>query len=180
MQKWFLLIISLLCFGVAKAQNESTLLTGIRLQKAHNFYYENGFNVEYTQQKFLNNKFIFGLSYYTSRLGSAFHSNAIKQDNYLFSFGYHFRSDKIICPILQMNVGYFYADYESPIFDVLPHTSALLSAETGLFLNFNIPVKVKATLGYNFITGNGTTGVGTIFPLYFQLGIFYQWHFKNE
>ncbi len=36
----------------------------------------------------------FGLSYVTTRLGSALGTNAIKQDNYLLNVGYFFRNQK--------------------------------------------------------------------------------------
>jgi len=159
------------------SQNES-LYTGVHFQKTHNFYYENGFSIEYTQQKYLKSKIYIGLIYCTSRLGSAINSFAIKQDNYLFQIGYHFRSNKIVCPVLQLNTGYFYADYGSPIFSDIPHTSILLSVEPGIYINFDYPVKSKVSFGYNFITGKGTSGPGTLFPLYFQCSLFYKINFK--
>lgn len=178
MRNLSLLIIFMLTLSSTFAQDKS-LLAGIRLQKTHNFYHENGFTVEYTQPKYLKDKIYIGFSYVTSRLGTAFHSNAIKQDNYLLQFGYHFRKSKIICPVLQLNTGYFYADYGSPIFDVLPHTSMLLSLEPGVFLNLKYPVKAKLSLGYNFITGDGVSGPGTLYPLFFQFSVYYKFTLKK-
>jgi hypothetical protein len=179
MRPLFIAFLFILSVSPTFAQDKF-LLTGIRLQKTHNLYYENGVTFDYTQQKYLNTKIYIGFSYVTSRLGTALNSNAIKQDNYLIQVGYHFRKDKIICPVLQLNTGYFYADYGSPIFDVLPHSSMLLSFEPGIFLNFKYPVKSKLSLGYNFITGNGTSGPGTLFPLFFQCSIYYQFNLKEN
>jgi hypothetical protein len=161
------------------AQDGSSFSAGLRFQKTHNLYYENGIAFDFASQKILDNRLHFGLSYVTSRLGSAIASNALKQDNYLFSLGYYFRHEKIINPIVQLNTGFFYADMEDPMFESIPHKSLLLSVEPGVFINFNYPIKAKATLGYNIITSDGTTGSGTVYPLYFQLSIFYQMNFKN-
>ena len=174
------LLFYILSFSVLSFSQENIFLAGIRIQKDHNFYFENGFNLEYTQQKYLSNKIYLGLSYATSRLGTAYNSYAIKQDNYLFHLAYYFRSDKIICPVVQLNTGYFYAYYGSPIFDMLPNTSMLLSLEPGIFLNFNFPVKAKISFGYNFITGNGLNGPGTLYPLFYQCSIYYQFKIKNK
>lgn len=179
MRKLCVVIICLLQLFNCFAQ-EKTILSGIRLQKNHNFYFENGVTIEYTQQKYLNKKIYIGLSYFTSRFGTAINSNAIKQDNYLLQVGYHFRNDKIICPVLQINTGYFYADYGSPVFDILPNTSMLLSIEPGIFLNFKYPIKSKISLGYNVMTGNGISGAGTLFPLFFQCSIYYQFNLKMK
>jgi hypothetical protein len=170
----YIFLITLILPHYLKSQENSGFSAGIRLQKTHHLYYENGIAFDYTHRVLLNNKIHLGFSYVSSRFGSAFHSNALKQDNYLVSCSYHFRNEKIICPIVTLNTGYFYADMEESFFEVIPHKSLLLSAETGIYMNFNYPVKVKSTFGFNFITGDGTSGPGTLYPLYIELSIFYQ------
>jgi hypothetical protein len=175
MKKHFLLFFFLILIpGLLISKEDRCFSVGIRLQKTHHLYYENGVAFDFTSQALLNKKIHVGFSYVTSRLGTAFHSNALKQDNYLLSCSYHFRHEKIICPVITLNTGYFYADMEESFFEVIPHKSLLLSAETGIFLNLNYPVKVKSTVGFNFITGDGTSGPGTLYPLYIELSIFYQ------
>ncbi|MFD2935185.1 hypothetical protein [Spirosoma flavum] len=72
----------------------------IRLQKSINLYAENGITVQYTHPKLAsNNRLYIGTSYVSSRLGIAFHSNAIKQDNYLLSASYYFRPKWLIQPV---------------------------------------------------------------------------------
>jgi hypothetical protein len=170
----YIFLITFLFPHYLKSQEYSGFSAGFRIQKTHHLYYENGIAFDYTSKVLLNNKIHVGFSYVTSRLGTAFHSNALKQDNYLISCSYHFRHEKIICPVITLNTGYFYADMEESFFEVIPHKSLLLSAETGIFLNLNYPVKVKSTLGFNFITGDGVTGPGTLYPLFAELSIFYQ------
>jgi hypothetical protein len=58
---------------------------GLRLQKSVGLYYENGFTAQYTGEKLAKQRLYFGLSYITSRLGTAFGTNAIRQDNILLS-----------------------------------------------------------------------------------------------
>jgi len=74
----------------AKAQN-STLDIGIRLQKDIGLYSENGISINFSDKNLLPDRLYFGFTYVTSRTGTAFSSNAIKQDNFLFSPAYYFR-----------------------------------------------------------------------------------------
>lgn len=144
---------------------------GIRLQKSVNLYTENGITAQYTHPKLVSNRLYIGLSYVTSRLGTALNSNAIKQDNFLASAAYYFRPNWLIRPVAKVNVGYFTADYGSSLFDVLPKTSLLASPEFGLCYYPNFPLKVNASIGYNLITGNGLTGSGTLYPVFIQTSV---------
>jgi hypothetical protein len=142
-----------------------------------NLYYENGFTIQYNNQKFLSPNVYFGFSYVTSRLGSAMGTNALKQDNYLISSSYYFLRERVIRPFLRINAGYFYADYEEEIFSDLPNSSALLSPEAGVAVKIRSPVKIGASVGYNLITGNGVKGPGTLYPLFIQTSI--TWNILN-
>lgn len=144
---------------------------GLRLQKSINLYAENGITVQYTHPKLASKRLYLGLSYISSRLGTALNSNAIKQDNYLVSASYYFRPNWLIHPVVKANVGYFAAHYGSPIFDELPRTSLLASPEFGLCFCPKFPLKINASVGYNLITGNGLTGPGTLYPVFVQTSI---------
>ncbi|AUD02807.1 hypothetical protein [Spirosoma pollinicola] len=144
---------------------------GVRLQKSINLYAENGITAQYTHPKLASSRLYIGLSYVSSPLGSALHSNAIKQNNYLVSASYYFRPKWLIQPVVKANVGYFAAHYGSPIFDALPRTSLLASPEFGLCYCPNFPLKINASIGYNLITGNGLSGPGTLYPVFVQTSI---------
>lgn len=161
----------LLFISSASFSQNSQLDVGLRFQKTVNLYYENGFTAQYTNSHLLSQRLYFGLSYVTSRLGSAMGSNAIKQDNIFISTTYMFRPARDLKPFLRLNTGYFIADYEYPVFDVLPNTSFLLSPEAGLAFSFNNPLKLNFSLGYNLITGDGIDGAGTLFPLFIQTSV---------
>ena len=175
-----LLFIGLLVFsfGILQAQSDSShvnreLKAGIRIQKTQKLYWENGFSLDYTCSKLHHNRVHLGLSYYTSRLGSAMGSNAIKQDNYIFSAAYHFRHEHSLQPIARLNLGYFYADMEDPIFNDIDNTAFLVSIDAGLYYQFDFPLTVGLTVGYNLSSGNGTSGPGTLYPIFYQMSLFY-------
>jgi len=160
--------------NMSAQETDRDFFAGVRIQKTHQLYFENGITLNYSSNKLWDKRIHLGLSYVTSRLGTAFHSNALKQDNYLASLQFNFRRAKIASPIVKLNAGYFYVDLENPIFSDLPHTSALLSVESGIEMNLKLPIKPQITFGYNFITGDGLSGPGTLFPLFFQLSISYK------
>ncbi|MES2875087.1 MAG: hypothetical protein V4708_15275 [Bacteroidota bacterium] len=165
-----LIILALVTFLLFDKRSYSQIHTfdvGLRFQKTQDLYFENGITAQYQ----LTKRWGLGSSYYTSRLGSAMGSNAIKQDNFIFSAAYFFRPDRILKPFIRANTGYFTADYESDIFEKLTHTSALVSADAGLVYHFNIPLKLNFSLGYNAITGSGDAGAGTLYPVFYQTSI---------
>ena len=146
---------------------------GFRIQKAQKLYWENGFAFDFASPKILDSKVHLGLSYVTTRLGSAMGTNAIKQDNFLFSPGYFFRHQKQLQPFARLNLGYFHANYEVAIFDVLPNTAILFSVDAGLSYEFKVPLTIHLGAGYNLNTGNGSSGPGTLFPVFYQMSIYY-------
>ena len=154
------------------AQSAGAVLdVGIRLQKAIGLYAENGVTVQYAHPKLASQRLYIGASYITSRLGTALHTQAIKQDNVLLTASYYFRPNWLIRPIARVNVGYFKADYGSSLFDQLPKTSLLASPELGLCYCPDFPLKINASVGYNLITGNGLLGPGTLYPVFVQSSI---------
>ena len=163
-------LVSVPSFGQDQSSG-ATLDVGIRLQKAINLYTENGITVQYTNPKLAASCLYFGASYVTSRLGTAFSSNAIKQDNFLLTASYLFRPKWLIRPVVKLNAGYFRADYGNALFDELPKTSPLISPEIGLCYNPRFPLKINASLGYNLKTGNGLTGPGTLYPAFVQTSL---------
>ena len=170
---------SIICFITsslpAQSQNQEVAI-GIRLQKAIHLYWENGVNIDYTHQQLWQKRIHAGFSYCTSRWGTAWHSNAIKQDNYLLYAALHLRKGKMWQPMLKINGGYFYSDMEIEMFEVLPHQSPLASVETGLQIQYKYPIRLNLALGYNFITGNGTKGPGTLYPVFYQFTLQYVIH----
>jgi len=146
---------------------------GIRIQKAQKLYWENGFALDFTSPKIADSRIHLGASYVTTRLGSAIGSNAIKQDNFLISGGYYFRHLKQFQPFTRLNTGYFHANYEEAVFDVLQNNAFLFSIDAGLSYAFKIPLTVNLSAGYNLNSGSGSSGPGTLYPVFYQMSIFY-------
>jgi hypothetical protein len=158
--------------GVARGQGAS-LDAGLRFQKTLNLYYENGATVHYRHSRLAHNRVQLGFTYLSSRLGSAIGSNAIKQDQAFLSGAYLFRLRHTVHPFVRANAGWFRADYESDIFKTLPNSSPVLSAELGLWAPTSHRLNAGASVGYNLITGHGTGGPGTLFPIFYQLSLTY-------
>ncbi|WP_157433390.1 hypothetical protein [Adhaeribacter aquaticus] len=150
----------------------------MRFQKTLNLYHENGFSFQYGNPAVLNKHITVGLTYVSSRLGSAIRSNAIKQDNLFLSGSYNFRVNRTIQPLLRANVGLFRADYESAIFKDLANSSPLLSTEFGLAIPLHNRLKFESALGYNLITGDGSDSPGTLYPIFYHLSIY--WNLFNH
>ena len=161
---------------VSQAQTHD-IMAGIRAQKSINLYLECGASVYYRSDNILNQRVSFGLHYVSSRLGSAINSNAIKQDRVFISSHYVFRSQKKLSLLTGTNLGYFHAYYPGEEFKNLQNKSLLLSIEFGPRYTITKKISMETTLGYNLITGNGIDGPGTLYPLYFQISIL--WDFIN-
>ena len=150
------------------AQN-STLDVGLRIQKSASLYFENGVTVLYSDDRLLADRLFLGFSFISSRFGSALNSNAIKQDTFFLSAAWYLRKEKSIRPFIQLNVGYFRADYEEEIFDVLPNTAIILSPELGVGYELNFPLRIALSVGYNPTSGKGVSGPGTLYPVFMQM-----------
>jgi hypothetical protein len=161
------------CSVLAQSSQSQDLAVGLRFQKTEQLYWENGVGLDYTSDFLLKKRIHLKMSYATSRLGSAMIGNAVRQDNILVGADWRFRSQKPLQIFAGLNTGFFHADMENSTFDALPHNSMLLSAETGLFYKFKFPLATSLSVGYNLITGDGVTGPGTLFPVFYQLSVLY-------
>ena len=175
MRKTLFAALVLMSISLLKAQTSTPyeLAVGLRFQKTEQLYWENGVGADFTSDFLLHKKIHLKLSYATSRIGSAFLTNAIRQDNVVIGADWRFRSDKDFQLFAGLNTGFFHADMELPQFDVLPHNSMLLQLETGLFYKFKFPVATSLSVGYNLINGDGVNVPGTLFPVFYQLSVFY-------
>ena len=167
-------IFHLLCFSFSFTLLAGELSTGVRIQESIAMYNENGITLQYSPSNLLNNQLAFGVSYVSSRLGSAFNSNAILQDNIQLHSTYLFSSSSL-SPSISLNAGYCFADYESQIFEEIDASMPLLSIEAGARYAFDFPLTMQAGLGYNLITSDGSSGVGTVYPLFVQCS--FLWRF---
>jgi hypothetical protein len=170
MKKIVLIAFSLLAV-TASAQ---TFNAGIRIQKTHKMYWENGFSLQYSFKDFQPDRLYIGLDYVTSRLGSAIGSNALKQDNYIVSGTWFFKDPKPFRFNVRLNVGYFYADYEVDIFEDVPNTAFLFSPEIGINYTFKeLPISLNLGSGYYVDFAKEGYSPGTLQPLYYHFDVYY-------
>lgn len=134
------------------------------INRSVGLYWSNGFLVNYTPNNLKRLSYEF--RFHTTRIGSAISSNAIQQENYIFNVAYDFLKYKNYQSSVVLNAGYFYSDYESDIFKDIPNSSMTLALE--LSQSFSI---YNLSFGYNFIHGDGSNGIGTLYPFYFQFGV---------
>jgi hypothetical protein len=174
MKNHLLFFALLLSFVPLTGQN---LNLGPKFQKTHSLYWENGISAQYSFKSFKSDQFYIGLEFLSSRLGSAFSSNAIKQDNFITSIAWHFRKNKSFRIITKLNVGLFKADLEEEIFSELPNSTTLLSPEIGLSYNLkSLPLVVNLGSGFNMNIAEGGKSPGTQQPLYYHLTFYYDFH----
>ncbi|MCF8453839.1 MAG: hypothetical protein K9G42_11580 [Pedobacter sp.] len=176
MKKVILLgLITFIFISGIKSQDSDNqdLRIGLMLQKTEALYWENGIAVNYANSSVFDKQLHFKAAILSSSLGSALGTNAINQHSISLGADWHFLHNKKLQIPVGFNLGYFIADYENTIFDVLPSSSALFSLEAGLSYSFDFPVTLSLSAGYNFRNGDGAEIPGTIFPVFYRIGIFY-------
>ncbi|MEO6914253.1 MAG: hypothetical protein ABI151_00190, partial [Chitinophagaceae bacterium] len=164
----FLLLLSLAMTIFVRGQVHSFDI-GLRFQKSVGLYNENGIVVQFNQTQ----HWVFSATYVSSRFGTAWGTNAIKQDNLFASAAYKIRPTHRLQPFLRANLGYFNADYGPEIFKSLTHSSVIAAFDLGLSYAFKFPIKIIPSFGYNTITGDGKSGAGTLYPVFYQLSVTY-------
>lgn len=176
MKKLLLLFIFPFYVGVLHAQFTANyeLNGGVVFQKVQKLYWENGLGADFTSDFLLKKHIHLTANYVTSRLGSALGTHAIKQDNFLIGANWHFLHNNPFQIFAGLNAGYFHADYEEEMFNDLPHSSVLYQLNTGFEYRFHSPFTASLGLGYNFINGDGVSTPGTLFPVFYQLKVFYR------
>ncbi len=175
--KILIILFSFAILSFSFSQNNSgssyELGVGIISQQTLKLYSENGAGVDFAADFLLNRHLHVKVSYVTSRLGSAFGSNAIKQDSYLFGLDWRFRAQQNFQVLAGISTGYFMADYEESMFNSLPSKSIMFAPELGFVYKLHFPLSVGLTGGYNVINGNGINVPGSLFPVYLRLSVLY-------
>lgn len=168
----FFVFIAHLSFGqdtLSKFQTE----IGIRTKKQVGFYWVNGITAEWSTNKIASGSLHLGVNITSSCLGSAFRSNAIPTLETELSLIKYFRYTKSFQPITRMNIGFAKAFYGSG-FSSIPSTGMLCSVETGFQYKINSLFSGSLYGGYNIFSGNGISGLSTVYPVYYGFGVKYR------
>lgn len=171
MYKISLLLICTVGCLIAHAQD---FHLGGKTQKTYGMYWENGLSAQYSFAGFYPGRLHVGLDYYTTRLGSAIGSNALKQDNLVATTAWYFRKDKAFRLLTKLNMGIFKVDLETEIFDELPSTAFVLAPELGVsYRCMEAPWMLNLATGYNLNFQEEGKSPGTYQPLFYNLSLFY-------
>lgn len=175
MKKVVLVVILSLSILFVNAQftNNYELNAGVVTQKTEKLYWENGVGADFTSDFLLKKQIHLKAAYVTSTLGSAMGTNAIKQNNFIVGADWHFFSKSPLQVYAGLNTGYFSVNYEE-MFNELPHASMLMQFESGLTYKFKFPLSTSLSFGYNIINGDGINKPGTLFPVFYQLKMYYR------
>ena len=173
--KYKVILVILFLSWNSKAQNQ--LDFGINAQKSYGFIWENGITMAYSSPNILKKRIQVGAYFLSSSLGSAYSSNAVRQEQAVLFGRYFFvkRLDKtpILQPFGQLNIGYIKAHFIQKYFEDVPSQSALLSLQLGVQGTINERYNLLGSVAYNSISGNGVKGLGSIYPLFFQFSFTY-------
>jgi len=150
---------------------------GPRVEKTWELYWENGVDGECSFEKILWGHLGIGASVTSTRIGSAWESNALRQEQYLLNFAWNFRLQKRVQPYVSLSGGWFWLDVGPEIFNEVPHSSPLAMVGTGARLQLWGPLSWKAGIGYHLITGDGLEGPGSLYPLILHSSV--QWRFPR-
>lgn len=152
--------------GSANAQQPHTVRVGVFVE--NNFSTQPGVQASYSSQHVLGGGLRFSAAYSTTRIATAFGSNALVEDRFQVGTGWHFRRNRTVSPHLAVHAGYTRFDVDDrAVFALLdngaPFVSLLLGAEVGL-----LPaLRVGGNVGYSPIQSS------TVYPLVTSLGVSY-------
>jgi len=149
-------------------------VVGPRIEKTWNLYWENGAEFTCSHPSLLWNHLGLGGSVTSTRVGSAFESNAVQQEQYFLSASWIFRLQKRVEPYVALNAGWFWLDVEDPIFNFLPHSAPLFALGGGTAVQVYGPVWCRFGIAYHLITGDGNSGIGSLYPLLLHTSVLWK------
>lgn len=165
------LLILIILFANQFNSNAQHLKTGYKLQKSVGMYTESGICAEYCP--FDSIQLYIGACFMSTRLGSAFMSNALKQDNYIGTASYYFLKNSKLKPFVGSTCGITHIDYGNEIFDMLPNNTFTLTVLSGIEYSIIPKLLISGNIGYNVFTGDGIKKIGTIMPIIAQFSLYY-------
>lgn len=173
MNKYALITLIFFLSKIVLGQDSTSIEIGIRTKKQVGFYWVNGLTAEWSTTKIASGSLHLGMNITSSILGSAFRSNAIPTLETELSLIKYFRYSKFLQPITRLNLGFAKAFYGSG-FSSIPSTGMLCSIETGFQYKINSLLSSSLYGGYNVFSGNGISGLSTIYPVYYGFGVKYR------
>lgn len=151
-------------FSRTVTAQERLLLVGPFVEK--NSSLQPGLEIGYTGERFLGGHSRFALSYSTSRFATAFGSDGLKKDKFLFSSGWHFRPLKRTDPYVKLELGYARFDREDPVLFALLDNGAPVAA-----LLFGIERRILGDFRLYGDFGFSILHSSTVYPFVASIGV---------
>jgi hypothetical protein len=141
----------------------------VGLKFENNYDFQVGLKAAFADKRILNEHPRLSLSYTTSRLATAFGSNALEKDIYLLGLGWYFRPSRMIDPYIIVATGFTHYDREDDeMFALLDNNAGILSVDLGLELGiFGGLVRPWFEFGYSIFQSS------TVYPIVFSFGLDY-------
>lgn len=111
----------------SKVNHPAVFSPYLLVQKTIALYWEGGFGVDFTHRKLADERLHFSVDYLTSRLGSAWGTNALKQDYFSVGAYWHAWHNSPVRWINGLKSSHFMVDYEDDVFNNLPSSTFLLA-----------------------------------------------------
>lgn len=155
--------------------NAQDALLGLKFQKSHRMYLENGLSFQYSFSNLKEGNLYFGVDVVSSRVGSAWQTNALKQTNYTITAAWFNRKDKNLQFYGRLAMGIFKANLEYEIFDDLPSSAWIVAPDFGLRYKLpKLPIYFQTGFGYNLPMQSEVKTPGTFQPLNYHFSLYYK------
>ena len=167
---------ALLLFALASqmqaSDSTSTWHAGPAFRKYVGFYWVNGATAEWQNTGLRKHKLVIGFTALHSALGTDLVAKAIPTLNVELALIRKFKFTKAFGARVALHTGYANAAYGNATFNKIGRNAPLAGLEFGLEGQCK-KWQGTATLGYQGISGAGTKGLATVFPIYLQMRVFY-------
>ena len=157
---------------IQASDSTATLYAGAAFRKYVGFYWVNGATAEWQNASWRKHKVSLGLTALHSVLGTDLFAKAIPTLNLEVAVIRRFKFTQGFGARVALHTGYANAAYGNATFDKIARHAPLAGIEFGLdgrYKNW----QGAATLGYQGISGAGTKGLATVYPIYLQMRLFY-------
>jgi hypothetical protein len=153
--------------GSAAAQQPPTLLVGAFLET--NYSTQPGLQVIYASPALLGGRPRLSASYSTTRLATAFGSNALAEDRVQAGAAWYMRRAQRVSPYTGLNLGYTRFDREDrELFEMLDNDAAIVSLLAGAETKLGRTLRINGHIGYSALQSS------TVYPFVAAIGLHYQ------
>jgi len=159
-------VVPLVVTAAPLAAQQSTLLVGVHVES--NYSRQPGVQIGFSTPSLLGGGPRFTASASTTRLATAFGSNALAEDRLQLSSAWYFRRQASLSPYVGVGAGYTRFDREDDeIFALLDNGAPLLSLFLGAEAHVGRRLRLNTQAGYSALHSS------TVYPFVWAIGVNY-------